>query len=190
MWKNIIGQALYQLVVNLIVLYRPDILFDVEPHSVHHTTIIFNTFVMCQLFNEINSRKLNDELNVFRGLLNNSVFLGILLFTILVQYVFVVFGGDFTGTRPLTTEEWFITALLGFGGIPWRVLLTQITIKDQEVKQTPPKKPLISQTSGSGKKNWGKARNIFQAVNAIKKPLLIDKIRRRHSVIIPGFGSD
>ncbi|KAG6384623.1 hypothetical protein SASPL_155550 [Salvia splendens] len=36
-------------------------------------TIIFNTFVFCQLFNELNSREM-EKINVLQGILNNHVF--------------------------------------------------------------------------------------------------------------------
>ncbi|KAJ6847310.1 calcium-transporting ATPase 8, plasma membrane-type-like [Iris pallida] len=40
-------------------------------------TFIFNTFVLCQVFNEFNARK-PDELNVFRGVTRNRLFMGIM----------------------------------------------------------------------------------------------------------------
>ena len=40
-----------------------------------HYTMIFNAFVFCQVFNEINSRKLGEyEFNVFAGFFNNFLF--------------------------------------------------------------------------------------------------------------------
>ena len=35
-----------------------------------HFTFIFNMFVMMQLFNFLNSRKLNDEMNIFENICN------------------------------------------------------------------------------------------------------------------------
>jgi len=190
MWKNIIGQAIYQLVINLLVLYRPHLLFNVEPGSIYHVTIIFNCFVMCQLFNEINSRKLNNELNVFSGLFNNSIFLSILAFTVLVQWIFVEFGGDFTSTRPLTPHDWLTCILLGAGGIPWGMVLSSIHLKEKETAVIAPPSPSVAPKLGgiSSKQRWSKARNVIKAVNAMKQPMLIDRIRRRHSVTLPGFG--
>jgi len=191
MWKNIIGQAIYQLAINLLVLYRPNLLFNVEVGSVYHITVIFNTFVMCQLFNEINSRKLNNELNVFAGLFNNSIFLSILVFTIIVQWFFVEFGGDFTSTRPLTPHDWLICILLGAGGIPWGMVLSSIHIEEKaSPPPAAPTRPAASPKLGglASKQRWSKARNVIKAVNAMKSPLFIDRIRRRHSVTIPGFG--
>jgi len=57
-------------------------------------TMIFNTFVFMQVFNEINSRKLGEhEYNVFVGFFNNPLFLLIMLFTIVVQMAMVEYGG-------------------------------------------------------------------------------------------------
>lgn len=50
-----------------------------------HFTIIFNTFVMMTLFNELNSRKIHGERNIFEGLLTNPIFYSILIITALSQ---------------------------------------------------------------------------------------------------------
>lgn len=50
-----------------------------------HFTIIFNTFVMMTLFNEINSRKIHGERNIFEGLFTNPIFYGILFLTAFAQ---------------------------------------------------------------------------------------------------------
>ena len=50
-----------------------------------HYTIVFNTFVLMQLFNEINARKIHGERNVFEGIFNNAIFCTIVLGTFVVQ---------------------------------------------------------------------------------------------------------
>ena len=50
-----------------------------------HFTIIFNTFVMMTLFNEINARKIHGQRNVFSGLQNNVIFIGIWIGTFVAQ---------------------------------------------------------------------------------------------------------
>lgn len=42
-----------------------------------HMTIVFNSFVYLTVFNMINSRKINDEMNPFEGLLGNRMFISI-----------------------------------------------------------------------------------------------------------------
>jgi Ca2+ transporting ATPase len=72
MWKNIIMQALLQITILGTILFFGPTLFGV-PSSVRlnhhewnndtgrHYSIFFNVFVMMQLFNEINSRKLKND---------------------------------------------------------------------------------------------------------------------------------
>jgi Ca2+ transporting ATPase len=65
-----LGQAFFQVLVTLLLLFQGPHWFDIEPgdfvekelkeNSLHYT-IIFNTFVWMQLFNEINSRNLHGE---------------------------------------------------------------------------------------------------------------------------------
>jgi len=50
-----------------------------------HFTIIFNTFVLMTLFNEVNARKIHGQRNVFEGLNRNPVFLGIWISTAFAQ---------------------------------------------------------------------------------------------------------
>ena len=77
MWGNMLGQASYQLIIIMVLLFKGPDIWGFEPgHIVEkelnenstHYTFIFNAFVWCQLFNEINSRSLNGECNVFRGI--------------------------------------------------------------------------------------------------------------------------
>jgi len=48
---------------------------ELEVKPTQHFTMIFNSFVMMTLFNEINARKIHGQRNVFTGLLSNQVFL-------------------------------------------------------------------------------------------------------------------
>jgi Ca2+ transporting ATPase len=60
----------------------------------HHYTILFNTFVMMQVFNEINCRKIQpDEYNVFAGFFNNFFFLLIIFISVAIQILMVELGG-------------------------------------------------------------------------------------------------
>jgi len=60
---------------------------DIGPSR--HLTFLFNTFVFLQLFNEFNSRRIHDELNVFEGLWGDWLFVGIWVFTIVAQAIMV-----------------------------------------------------------------------------------------------------
>ena len=47
---------------------------DDDPGPSRHYTIVFNVFVFMQIFNMVNSRKINDEINVFKGVFHNAAF--------------------------------------------------------------------------------------------------------------------
>jgi len=50
-----------------------------------HFTMIFNTFVLMTLFNEVNSRKIHGQRNILDGLHKNYLFLGIWVGTFVAQ---------------------------------------------------------------------------------------------------------
>lgn len=58
---------------------------DLHAPPSEHYTIVFNTFVMMQLFNEINARKIHGERNVFEGIFNNMIFCTIVFGTFVIQ---------------------------------------------------------------------------------------------------------
>uniref|UniRef100_A0A7N8WSY2 Calcium-transporting ATPase n=1 Tax=Mastacembelus armatus TaxID=205130 RepID=A0A7N8WSY2_9TELE len=95
MTKNILGHGAYQLIIIFTLLFVGEQIFDIDsgrnaplhsPPSEHYT-IIFNTFVMMQLFNEINARKIHGERNVFDGIFRNPIFCSIVFGTFAVQVI-------------------------------------------------------------------------------------------------------
>jgi hypothetical protein len=78
-----------------------------------HGTIIFNTFIYCQLFNEFNAREIFDGRNPFKGILSNYVFMSIIAFTIICQTLLVEYGGDFMKTSSLSPENYLICVAFG-----------------------------------------------------------------------------
>lgn len=67
-----------------------------------HYTIVFNTFVLMQIFNELNARKIHGERNVFEGIFNNPIFCSIVLGTLIIQ----VRPGEPGGTWRTWTWGW------------------------------------------------------------------------------------
>ena len=56
MWKMIIGQAIFQLVVTLTLYFAGMEILGYEPEQrIELDTLIFNTFVWMQIFNEFNN---------------------------------------------------------------------------------------------------------------------------------------
>lgn len=78
-----------------------------------HLTIIFNTFVFCQIFNEFNARSIGHDCDVFKGLEKNPIFISIIAFTVLSQYLLVEYGGDWVRTVPLSPQQFYLCVILG-----------------------------------------------------------------------------
>jgi magnesium-transporting ATPase (P-type) len=125
MWRNIAAQALYQFLVLVVMLYSipwwftdttyglvdPNVKFyDVTTESQNktlHYTMLFNTLIFMNLFNQVSSRKLGwNEVNIFDNFFNNKWFFIILIGEILFQVFIVQFGGVVSmifRTTPLDT---------------------------------------------------------------------------------------
>lgn len=81
-------------------------------------TVIYNTFVWMQLFNEINCRRIFNELDMTRGVFNNPIFVGIWVLSALVQVASVQFGGDIFHTVPLDAYDWAACLAVGAFSLP------------------------------------------------------------------------
>jgi P-type Ca2+ transporter type 2C len=128
MWRNILCQATYQLIVLVFLLNRGPKMFNCEDGSNHHFTIIFNAFVFCQVFNEFNAREIGDVFDPIRALGQSPMFLTVIFFTVLAQLLIVEYGGDFTQTYPLDYEELKFTILMGAGSIPVGFVMRMIPV--------------------------------------------------------------
>eukprot|EP00698_Gefionella_okellyi_P009388 TRINITY_DN2382_c0_g1_i1.p1 TRINITY_DN2382_c0_g1~~TRINITY_DN2382_c0_g1_i1.p1 ORF type:complete len:1134 (+),score=253.49 TRINITY_DN2382_c0_g1_i1:140-3541(+) len=115
MWRNILGHSIYQVTILFGILYLgPYMWTRMADGSTAHYTMVFNSFVMCQVFNELNARKCNGgEHNIFAGVQKSPIFVFIVLGTIGVQILLVTFATSFISTAPLTISEWF--ACIGIG---------------------------------------------------------------------------
>lgn len=90
-------------------------------------TMIFQTFVFMQLFNQFNARKLGDkEYNVFAGFCNNPWFIGITILTFVIQWAMVQYGGRPLRAIPLENYEQAICLGLGSFTILWGVVIKLI----------------------------------------------------------------
>jgi len=57
-----------------------------------HLTVVFNVFVLLQIFNMLAARKINDELNIFAGVFTNPMFCSVWVIIVIGQYLMVQFG--------------------------------------------------------------------------------------------------
>ncbi|RAK76268.1 putative calcium-translocating P-type ATPase(PMCA-type) [Aspergillus fijiensis CBS 313.89] len=137
MWKMILGQALYQLAITFMLYFggrhiigsqlgskNPQLVLD---------TIVFNTFVWMQIFNEFNNRRLDNKLNIFEGMFRNYWFLGINCIMVGGQIMIVFVGGEAFGVTRLNGVQWAICIACALGCLPWAVVLRLIPDRPCEV---------------------------------------------------------
>ncbi|XP_052725949.1 putative calcium-transporting ATPase 13, plasma membrane-type [Vigna angularis] len=125
MWRNQISQALYQVMVHLVLEFRGRSIFHVTEKV--KNTIIFNSFVLCQLFNELNARELEKK-NIFKGLGKNRLFIVIVSLTVVLQLVKVEFLKKIANTKRLTWEQWAVCVSIRALSWPIGVLVKSIPL--------------------------------------------------------------
>ncbi|XP_077013584.1 plasma membrane calcium-transporting ATPase 4 isoform X3 [Tamandua tetradactyla] len=137
MMKNILGHGFYQLTVIFVLVFAGEKFFDIDsgrkaplhsPPSQHYT-IVFNTFVLMQLFNEINARKIHGERNVFSGIFHNIIFCTVVMGTFISQILIVEFGGKPFSCTNLTLSQWFWCLFIGIGELLWGQIISAIPTK-------------------------------------------------------------
>ncbi|KAI8835107.1 hypothetical protein BC829DRAFT_493644 [Chytridium lagenaria] len=147
MWKMIFGQSILQVGVNLTLLFAGPNFFNfteliaaggmmgaddkkinaqakLEKELIR--TIVFNSFVMMQIFNMINCRRIDNKLNVFKRLFQNPYFYSIFLGVAIVQFFVVQYGDIVFSTTDLNVQQWVICCLIGLLSIPWGTVVRLI----------------------------------------------------------------
>lgn len=134
MWKMIVGQSIYQFAVILVLNFAGKSILNMDMSTPYKqqrsdtelSAIVFNTFVWCQLFNQVNSRSLTRKLNIFSNLHKNPWFLGILAIEIGFQVLIMFIGGAAFSVIRLTGRDWAVSIVVGAVSWPLAVLIRLI----------------------------------------------------------------
>jgi Ca2+-transporting ATPase len=130
MWKMILGQAVYQLAVTFMLYFAGARILknhlSANNGEKELATIVFNTFVWMQIFNEFNNRRLDNKFNIFEGMFKNYWFLGINCIMVGGQVMIVYVGGAAFGVTPLSSLQWGVCIACAIGCLPWAVVLRMI----------------------------------------------------------------
>ncbi|KAF4323162.1 hypothetical protein BBO99_00003440 [Phytophthora kernoviae] len=191
MTKHIIGQSIYQLILLLALVFTGEKWFnissgritdlpeDIEDDPTEHMTIVFNTFVWAQLFNELNCRKIHDEINIFSGITKNRVFLYVCVLQVAMQYAMVQHTGDWFKCKPLDGGQWLACIGMGFVSLPLGFVLRSISVKNAPnwmafCREVDPE-TVHDVTSGRGQELWvrgfARIRAQIRVIKAFKKGL-------------------
>ncbi|KAJ5211144.1 ATPase P-type K/Mg/Cd/Cu/Zn/Na/Ca/Na/H-transporter [Penicillium cf. griseofulvum] len=125
MWKMIIGQSIYQLVVTFVLNFAGSKIFSWD-HE-HLQTVVFNTFVFMQIFNQYNSRRIDNKLNFLEGIWKNRWFIGIQIIIIGGQVLIIFVGGAAFSVKRLNEgSQWAVSLILGVISLPIAVIIRLI----------------------------------------------------------------
>lgn len=128
MWKMILGQSIYQLAITFLLYYGgPKGVLPTKniPSKDEIATLVFNTFVWMQIFNQWNNRRLDNKFNIFEGLTKNWFFIGISAIMCGGQVLIIFVGGHAfqIAEEGQSSTLWGIAIVLGFISIPFGIVI-------------------------------------------------------------------
>ncbi|KAI8388871.1 PMCA-type calcium-translocating P-type ATPase [Radiomyces spectabilis] len=172
MAKMILGQAIFQIIVNLCAIYLGGAVFhlgDSEYDQAVLRTMVFNIFVFLQVFNEINCRRIDGTLNVFKNIFDNWIFLAVQVAVIGGQILIVTFGGIAFKTVPLSPLQWLITVAIGSLSIPVGMVIRLLPNFGLERKFNEEARPLASYSRMNWEGAIGDVRNELRVYSLLRR---------------------
>lgn len=133
MWAGILGVAAIFVTAMLSMLFW-------MKHSNHGSdmrwlTILFCVFVLLQFWNLFNAKCFGSNDSAFKHLFDNKAFLLIATAILVMQIVFVQFGGKIFRTAPLSMADWVLilvfTSLIFWGGEVFRAVNRFLAASDR-----------------------------------------------------------
>ncbi|KAJ3210324.1 Calcium-transporting ATPase 10, plasma membrane-type [Dinochytrium kinnereticum] len=120
-------QVVYQLIILIALYLGLDVLLPADmgfysaenvAKSSNHVsrrtkTTVFTSFIFLQVSNIIMSRQLNGELNPFRNITRNKLFILITIIIVIVQVLVTTVGGSFLSTIMIQWREWVLCIAAG-----------------------------------------------------------------------------
>ncbi|KAL7420199.1 plasma membrane calcium [Cryptotrichosporon argae] len=126
MLKMIVAQAAYQIAICLVLHFAGAAIIGLSDDAGDQAdlkTLVFNTFVFCQIFNQLNCRRLDRRFNVLEGFFRNYYFM--LIFAIMVggQILIVEVGGAAFQVQRIGGRDWAISLIAGAISLPIGVMV-------------------------------------------------------------------
>ncbi len=118
MIHEIIFTSIYSFLLCIFFLKSPFIhsFFREGKNDIYFMSAFFGLFIFMMIFNSFNAR--TSRLNIFANLLSNKVFLGVIIFIVIVQIILIYYGGDLFRTTSLSLKEIEIMLICAFSVIP------------------------------------------------------------------------
>ncbi|KAL6352362.1 hypothetical protein LRP88_14344 [Fusarium phalaenopsidis] len=127
MTASLFCQAIYQLVVTFALYFGGGQILKYDLNDTQQKleldTIIFNTFVWMQIFNEFNNRRLDNKFNIFQGVQRNPFFIVITCLMVGLQVAIISVGSRAFQINPggLDGTQWAISILTAIFCLPCAV---------------------------------------------------------------------
>lgn len=131
MWKMVLGQAFYQIVITLILYFLGEKIFKYDfqanPHQKHELdTMVFNAFVWMQIFNMFNNRRLDNKHNILEGAHKNYFFITMAVIMVACQIMIIFVGGQAFEVVRIDGVQWAVCVLVALPCLLWGVVLRLI----------------------------------------------------------------
>ena len=126
MWKMILGQAIYQFGISMFFMKFSHLILPTAENEAYIRSLVFNVFVLLQIFNLLNARRLSTkDFNIFKNIFENKFFvpLWIFMFAAQVSLIQVPFLHPIFKTISLGWYDWVLTLSAGFGGVLFGVII-------------------------------------------------------------------
>ncbi|KAJ3127841.1 Calcium-transporting ATPase 10, plasma membrane-type [Nowakowskiella sp. JEL0407] len=144
MFEYIFTEMMYQTSVLLIILIGGMADTHLLPYDVYSApkensatysewarsrtkTLVFTTFILMQISNETMARQLQGELNPFKGIFRNKLFVLIMLIIIIIQVLVVTFGSSFVQTVALDWQGWVLSIVIAACNFLWVFIVRVIS---------------------------------------------------------------
>ena len=69
-----------------------------------------------------------EEVDVFKGMMENQVFVAVISCTVVFQIIIVEYLGTFANTTPLSLVQWIFCLVVGYMGMPIAARLKEIPV--------------------------------------------------------------
>lgn len=138
--RNILGHTIYQLAVLFLILFGNRKIFGInysndDLQEKHTSTMVFNTFVYCQIFNLINARVAGQDMAVTDGIFKNPYFICIFFFIGGLQAILSELAGSAFVTVHMNWKRWLICLAFGVGELIIGVILRAIKLPDKTTEK-------------------------------------------------------
>ena len=132
--RNLLVQLFFHLGVMLSCVFYGHKMFNIpigsnlgqQVDSEIQFTMVFDIFVFMEMFNEINSRRINNEANVFENLSKNAMFYSIFIISLVMQVLLVQFAGRVFNTHSLSFAQHLFCIMMGVLTLPLYQLVRTI----------------------------------------------------------------